>query len=110
MTLKLYYENPITNQPELCTVIHADYASEAVRIENHTDDLFHRAFGVVEQPSWQEYNMFLESRCFPRTRFRVKDLLEAYGIAQYGYEPIEIIKKTSGRMAEDRQYLEVFDD
>ena len=107
--MKLYYYRKIVNENkyELCTIIDADYKTHSVKIENFTDDLIFRAFGVREKVTWEEYNNFLESRCFPRTRANVKWLLDALGLGDIGYEPIEIIKKTGGIMAEDTMYLTV---
>ena len=39
----------------------------------------------------------------PRSRSGIREYLEAIGVEEYS--PIEIIKKTSGRMAEDNQWL-----
>ncbi len=42
------------------------------RIYNYTRDLLYRAFGKVEKPTFQEYEEFLKSRCFPRERDKMK--------------------------------------
>ncbi len=104
--IKCYYQNK-NDELEPCTIILADYKEKSVKIENYTNNMIHRAFGVVEHPTWEDYNEFLESRCFPRTRHNAKDLLKMLGLADIGYEPLEIIKKTDGRMAEDRTVLKV---
>ena len=41
----------------------------------------------------------------PRGRDGLREYLEAIGVG--GYEPLEIIQKTAGRMAEDNQWLEI---
>ncbi len=105
MILKYYMT--LNGKTSLLTEIFADYKTQTVSIINHTDNLLFRAFGVNETPTWDDYNHFLEERCFPRTRANCRDLLEAYGLGNIGYEPIEIIKKTGGRMAEDPMFLVV---
>lgn len=93
-------------EPEgLCTVIHADYKVRTVKIENKTDFLLHRAFGINENPTWEEYEAFLCERCFPATRDKMKLVLKDLGLDFF--EPLEVIRKTQGRMAEDTQWLEI---
>ena len=89
----------------LCTTILADETAEKVLIENHTSDPLYTAFGVNENPDWQDYQIFLEERCIPKSRAGLKEYLNAIGVDEYN--PVEIIRKTKGRMAEDRSWLEV---
>lgn len=88
----MYYNMP-------CTLIDVDEKRQIVRIKNYTNRIFYRAFGVITEPSYEDYEEFLESRCFPRTRDKQKILLEAMGLMFY--DPLSIIEKTEGRMAED---------
>ena len=53
----------------LCTTILADETAEKVLIENHTSDPLYTAFGVNDNPGWQDYQSFLEERC--RTKIPV---------------------------------------
>ena len=89
----------------LCTTILADETAEKVLIENHTSDPLYTAFGVNENPDWQDYQIFLEERCIPKSRAGLKEYLNAIGVDEYN--PVEIIRKTKGRMAEDQSWLEV---
>lgn len=41
----------------------------------------------------------------PESRAGLREYLEAIGLEEY--DPLEIIRKTAGRMAEDQQWLEV---
>lgn len=107
LKLRYYYDNPLTNVPELCTEIFADYTSEKIEIVNYTQNMLFRAFGINENPSWKQYEEFLEERCFPRTRFNAKDLLKQYGLENIGYDPLEIVKISNGRMAEDHMFLKI---
>ena len=62
-----------------------------------------RAFGKNTEPSFEEYEEFIESRCFPRTRDKMKLELQKLGIPFY--DPILIIEKTEGRMAEGHFWI-----
>lgn len=95
-----YYDGNI-----LCTSIYADFTEQTLRVENHTAHLIKTAFGKREYPSWEEFLAFLEERCIPRARAGLREYLRCIG--QDAYDPVEIIKKTSGRMAEDDQWLEM---
>ena len=89
----------------LCTTILADETAEKVLIENHTNNPLYTAFGVNENPDWQDYQSFLEERCIPKSRAGLQEYLNSIGIDEY--HPLEIIRKTKGRMAEDQSRLEV---
>lgn len=89
--------------PQICTVIYVDFAREQIAIQNRTDDLLSRAFGVVETPTWQDFQDFLCSRCFPESRGYAKQILRGLGVN--GYDPLEIAETTGGRTAEDNMYL-----
>ena len=90
---------------ELCTTIHADFTDEELCAENHISDPAKTAFGNNALPTWEDFLAFLEERCIPRQRAGLREYLEVIGIGEY--DPIEIIKKTAGRMAEDGQWLEM---
>ncbi len=92
-------------QEELCTRIYVDFQNETVEIENFTEDNIRRAFGCKKQVSWQDFQGFLEERCFPRSRDRMKYVLKDFGIS--AYDPWQIIQVTQGRMAEDKQWIRV---
>lgn len=99
--LRLYYmENSNIN-----TIIDVDITRHKVKIKNFTNNLLDRAFGPKEEVTYEEYEEFLESRCFPRTRDKMKIQLEMIGIPFY--DPMLIIEKTKGRMAEDNYYIEI---
>ena len=73
--------------------------------KNHVVDPVKTAFGNNPRPSWADFQAFLEERCVPRQRAGLREYLEAIGVAEY--DPLQIIQKTKGRMAEDQQWLEV---
>lgn len=86
-----------------CTIINVSFIEQKIKLENRTDDIFHRAFGVVEDPTWEDFMCFLQERCFPPTRANAKQLLRDLGIGSY--DPLQIVEKTKGRMAEDEMWL-----
>ena len=87
----------------LCTKIIADFTDETLSVENTTENIVKTAFGKNEAPTWEDFQNFLEERCVPRSRSGIREYLEAIGVEEY--DPLEIIKKTEGRMAEDNQWL-----
>lgn len=90
-------------QQHPCTMIDVDFLNQRVKIRNKTKDLLHRAFGVVEEPTWDDFEGFLKERCFPAARGNVKDILDDFQITDY--DPLQIVEKTKGRMAEDDMWL-----
>lgn len=100
-TLRIDY----MNHDECCTVILVDFLHEKILIQNETDELLFRAFGVKEKPTWEDFEYFLEDRCVPRTRYGMKEILKDYGLDSY--DPLAIIEKTGGHMAEDHQWLKL---
>ena len=87
----------------LCSTIYADFTGQAVAVENQPVPPVKTAFGNNLLPSWEDFQRFLEERCIPRQRAGLREYLEALGLDEY--DPLAIIEKTGGRMAEDRQWL-----
>ncbi|MBQ2980564.1 MAG: type II toxin-antitoxin system MqsA family antitoxin [Lachnospiraceae bacterium] len=99
--VRLYY----MHNDKICTLIDVDEHNRQVSIKNYVDHLMFRAFGIVENPKYEDYLEFLESRCFPRTRDKMKLVLEELNLPFY--EPFMIIEKTEGRMAEDDFWIKI---
>lgn len=89
----------------LCTTIYADFTDETLAAENHVNDPVKTAFGNKPIPTWEDFQTFLQERCIPKERAGLREYLEALGLE--GYDPLEIIQKTGGRMAEDQQWIEM---
>lgn len=87
----------------LCSQIAADDTDQTLCVKDLVTDFLKTAFGNNQLPTWEDYLSFLEDRCIPRTRAGLREYLEALGLDEY--DPLEIIKKTSGRMAEDDQWI-----
>ena len=101
LPLRLYYFYKNT----LCTLIDVEDSTMRVRIRNYTRKVQFRAFGTNTEPTYEDYKAFLESRCFPPSRDKVKLELQHLGLPFY--DPLMIIEKTEGRMAEDDFHLVV---
>lgn len=99
--LRLWY----MYKDEVCTLIDVDERRQMVRIQNYVKNLQFMAFGANMHPSFQDYEEFLESRCFPRSRDKMKLILKDLNLPFY--DPFMIIEKTQGRMAEDDFWIRV---
>lgn len=88
-----------------CTIIDVDEARQKVKIKNFVENIFFTAFGTNTKPTYDEYQEFLKSRCFPETRDKIQIYLDALGIPFY--DPFLIIEKTEGRMAEDNFWIKI---
>ena len=101
LKLRLYY----MYHSMVCTIIDIDEIERKVKIQNYTRNLLYRAFGVNTEPTFEDYEEFLESRCFPRTRDKMKIELKMLDIPFY--DPLMIIEKTQGRMADDDFWIKI---
>ena len=99
LRLWYYYER------QVCTVIDVDEPRRTVSVRNYTGNPLFRAFGVNTEPTFEDYEAFLASRCFPRSRDKMKLQLKELGIPFY--DPLMIIEKTEGRMADDHFWLRI---
>ena len=85
------------------TIIDVDLLNRKVSFRNYTNNLIKRAFGAKEEVTFEDFEKFLESRCFPRTRDKIKIEFEKLDIDSY--DPLTIIRKTQGRMVDDDFYI-----
>lgn len=102
VTMRIHY----MHNDMLCTMIDVDFRHKKIYITNKTNQILLRAFGVVENPDWEQFEYFLESRCFPRTRAYVKEILRDLELDSY--DPLQIVEKTQGRMAEDHHWMKFY--
>lgn len=89
----------------ICSIIDVDEIKRLVKVKNYRYDMTELPFGNRKDPTFEEYEEFLESRCFPRTRKWVDLELKKLGLPFY--DPLMIIERTEGRMAEDDFSIEV---
>ena len=90
---------------EVCTIIDVNELERKVAIYNYTNNIMFRAFGKITNPTFEQYEEFLESRCFPRTRDKMKLMLREMDLPFY--DPLMIIEKTQGKMAEDQFWIRI---
>lgn len=89
----------------LCSTIYADFTERTVVAENQAVPTIKTAFGNNLLPDWKDFHRFLAERCIPRQRAGLREYLDALGLDEY--DPLAIIEKTRGRMAEDHQWLTI---
>lgn len=99
MRLWYYHRNFV------CTIIDVDERKRKVLVHNYTKDYMMRAFGSAQEVTYEQYEEFLESRCFPAQRDKMKLILKELDLPFY--DPIMIIEKTAGKMAEDDFWIEI---
>lgn len=85
------------------TVIDVDFLNKKIKIQNRTNDIYDRAFGRVENPNWEQFEIFINERVIPKTRIDLDKALKVIGVDHY--DPFLIIAKTRGRMEGDRFWL-----
>ena len=90
---------------QVCTIIQIDFLNEKISVVNYVNDPLKRAFGVNENPTWEDFKVFLESRCISKNRANMKWYLQEIDVPCY--DPLLIIEKTKGRMAEDHQWIDI---
>jgi len=89
----------------LCSTIYVDLTGQTLVVENQDVSPVKTAFGNNRLPTWEDFRQFLAERCIPRQRAGLREYLEALGLEEY--DPLSIIEKTGGRMAEDEQWLTI---
>lgn len=97
------YQIDYMYKASVCTTIFVNFWDEKIKIVNKTDDILHRAFGINENPSWDDFNIFLVDRCFSQLRGDKKAVLHALGLDSY--DPFQIIEHTNGKTYEDSQWM-----
>ena len=98
-TVRLLY----MSKDKVMTVIDINDKEEKIKIKNFTDKIVFRAFGINESPDWNNYQEFLEDRCVSRTRYNIDEILKDMGMTEYN--PFEFVKRTQGRMADDKEWI-----
>ena len=112
-TISKYLNKPLTDsyvmrldfmyKQKVCTEIYVDFEHKQIKIINRTNDIMKRAFGVNENPTWEDFESFIAERCFPNSRALKKTILQRIGVESY--DPLQILEMNKGRTAEDNQYI-----
>ena len=88
---------------KVITIIDVDFLHKKINIQNRTNNIYERAFCVLDNPNFEQFKNFLEWRCVPRTRYNIKEILQEMNIDSY--DPVQIVEKTKGRISDDNFYL-----
>ncbi len=96
---KMYF----MNKDDIVSEIEYSFISETVLLTNYISDIIVLPFGIITKPTFSQFLEFLESRCFPKTRYNVKALLDYLGLQCY--EPYDIVRKTHGIQNEDTCWI-----
>ena len=91
---------------EIFTTILVNFKDEQIYIKNYTEHPLKCAFGIKRNPTWEDFTSFLEERCVPKSRDHMKVILKDYDLDFF--DPISIIEKTGGCMAEDDYCLKLY--
>ena len=88
---------------ELVAKYTLDSLKNKVYIEQVRNKFLDRNFGNNTVINMQEFDHFLESRCFPRQRQSCKEVLESLKLETY--DPLAICLRTYGRQWDDYYWL-----
>lgn len=91
------------NKNDVASDVTVDYESGRVTCVNYTSDIYDTPFGVLKYPTINDFEEFLESRCFPKERRNCKQLLDDVGLINYS--PLLIVQKTHGVQLEDYSWI-----
>ncbi len=80
----------------------------AENYKTYIDDVVWLPFGSCKNPDYEFVKSFLESRCPPRERMDIKDLLKNWGLDVY--DPLSIVQQTYGRMFCDYLWIKFDND
>lgn len=83
---------------------HVDFLSNLTfKVENYTNDLLETAFGLMEDRSYSALVEFFETRCCPKTRSGIEDILKNFGLEHFS--AIDIVRQTHGVMTDDFHWV-----
>lgn len=88
---------------EICTHVKADFGTKEVEDVQYSQVPHRTVFGkmprTIDNLLW-----FLETRCVPRNRADLKEILEYNGIKEY--DPLTIVRKTHGTAFHDDMWIQ----
>ena len=90
---------------DTCAKIEVCYPGDIINgpsilVENYSDEWYKLPFGKKDtKPTYRDFLRMLEKRCFPKERYNCRQLLQDAGLDYYN--PLDIVKKTHGVMADD---------
>lgn len=99
--MKAHLEFEILNRDDV--IAHVVLDGFDVSVEYFSDFFLDRPFGNKLPPTFNQLYDYFESRCVPRTRGDIDDILEILGLDSY--DPLAIVKITHGVMNEDFEWI-----
>lgn len=91
----------IESTGDVITDVWYDFFADTVRFKNYSDDIFLIPFGRTPDSVVLKYdvleNLLAEEYCVPKQRYNIDEYLASIGLIEY--DPIEIVRKTGGYMA-----------
>lgn len=93
----------IYDKDKLVSTLEVDYLTKYVKLTNHViidgmNWLF-MPFGRITDVTWDDFDAFVKTRCFPYERPNRKTLLKLWGVDEY--DPHKIVRKTHAVMNDD---------
>lgn len=100
------YRVDVYYMEDLLSKIYVD--GESVRVENFSDDIVWRPFGVLTDVTYQDLMEFYEERCFPKDRQNRNEILDLMGLPCYDTEMI--CRVTHGTQFDDFLWMNFSDE
>lgn len=99
------YRVDVYYMEDLLSKVYVD--GESVRVENFSDDIVWRPFGVLTDVTYQDLMEFYEERCFPKDRQNRNEILDLMGLPCYDTEMI--CRVTHGTQFDDFLWMNFSD-
>lgn len=99
--MNVYWEEKLVSRVDF------DYTKNYIHLENFTDKILFRPFGVRETIDFKALEEFFRERVWPPERPNINNLLRQLGLQHY--DPFAIVLKTHAVMAGDYMWVK-FDD
>ena len=109
---KLIYEFDYLYEDKVCSnvKVFSQGNEEVVEVTDFVDDIVYRAFGDwSSKVTIEDVNSLFESRCVPKSRYKVRELIKAVD-SPVGYNVRFFISVTHGTMADDHFWIRFSDE
>lgn len=96
--------NYMSHNGKILTSVTVNNITKKVKIQNYTDDITDRAFGIKTKVDYDDVICFFEHRCIPKERSDIQDILELMNLTKY--DPYVICKFNKGTSAQDSNWID----
>lgn len=100
--------NYMSHDGKILTSVTVNNITKKVKIQNYTDDITDRAFGIKTKVDYDDVICFFERRTFPRNRVDIQDILTVMGLKKYN--PYLMCKKLYGKTEQDQNWIDFLED